>query len=126
MQTLHCSITCLASLSDYITAPATYPHPLAIFEGLLSHPYWTVTTGTHQHDVGDVYLTLTLDNPPLLGEATRPHVTLDQVDFFDNNAPFIGMDAKNFTTLTAVFTSNDLDKIILANMPCTGNLFLHG
>jgi len=126
MQTLHSSTTCLAGLSDYIAAPTTYPYLLAIFEGLLSHPYWTITPGTDQHDVGDVYLAFTLDNPPLLGEATGSHMTLDHVDFFNDNAPFISVDAKDFTTLTAVFTSNDLDKIILADMPCTGNPLLHG
>jgi hypothetical protein len=126
MQSPQRSVTHLASLSDCITTPTAHPHLLAIFEGLLSHPYWTVTTGTHQHNVGDMYLALTLDNPPLLSEPTGPHMTFDQVDFFDNDAAFVSMDAEDFATLASIFTSNDLDKIILANMPCTGNLLLHG
>jgi hypothetical protein len=73
-----------------------------------------------------VYLALTLDNSPLLGEATGPHMTFDQVDFFDDNASFISMDAEDFATLASISTSNDLDKIILANMPSTRNLLLHG
>jgi hypothetical protein len=71
-------------------------------------------------------LALTLDNPPLLGETTGPHMTLDHVDFFDDNSPFVGMDAEDFATLASVFTSNDLDKIILADMARTGNPLLHG
>jgi hypothetical protein len=126
MQMPRRSKTCLASLSDYITAPTAYPHLLTIFQGLLSHPNWEITTGTHQHDVGDMYLALTLDNSPLLGETTGPHMTLDHVDFFDDNSPFVGLDAEDFATLASVFTSNDLDKIILADMARTGNPLLHG
>jgi hypothetical protein len=126
MRTPQHSKSLLASLSDYITAPTAYPYLLTIFEGFLSHPYWKITTGTHQHDVGDVYLTLTLDNPPLLGETTGPHMTLDHVDFFDNDPPFVGMYAEDFATLASVFTSDDLDEIILANMERTGNSLLHG
>jgi hypothetical protein len=116
----------LPSLFDYITAPTAHPHFLTIFEGFLSHPYWKITTGTHQHDVGDVYLALTLNYPPLLGETTWPHMTLDHVDFFNNDPPFIDVDSKDFATLASVFTSNDLDEIILADMERTGNPLLHG
>jgi hypothetical protein len=85
-----------------------------------------ITTGAHQHHIRNVYLALTLDDPPLLGEATGSHMTLDQVDFFNDNAPFISMDTEDFATLASIFPSNNLDKVILANMPCTGNPLLHG
>jgi hypothetical protein len=116
----------LPGLFDHITAPTAHPHFLTVFEGLLSHPYWKVTTGTHQHDVGDMYLALTLNYPALLGKLTGPHMTFDHMDFFNDDPAFIGVDSKDFTTLASVLTSNDLDEIILADMECTGSPLLHG
>jgi hypothetical protein len=52
-------------------------------------------------------------------------MTLDHVDFFDDDAPLVGMNAEDFATLASVFTSNDLDEIILANMERAGNPILH-
>jgi hypothetical protein len=73
-----------------------------------------------------VYLALTLDNAPLLSETTGTHVAFDHVNLFDDDAPFIGMDAEDFATLTSVFTGDNLHKIILADVPPPGTSLLHG
>jgi len=53
-------------------------------------------------------------------------MALDHVYLLDYEASFIGMHAQDFATLPFVFSGNDLDKIILADMPRTGNSLLHG
>jgi hypothetical protein len=115
----------LGSLSNNIAAPAAHSHLLAVFEDLLSYPYRVVATGTHQHDIRDVYFPLALDNSTLLGQATRSHMAFDHVNFFDDYTPFVGMNAQDFTTLAAIFTSNDLNKIIPTNVRCMGDSLLH-
>jgi hypothetical protein len=72
-----------------------------------------------------VYLPLTLNDSPLLRQSTGPHMALDHVDLLDNDASFIGMHAEDFATLPFVFSGDDLDKIILADMPRTGSSLLH-
>jgi hypothetical protein len=105
------------SLAYRVAAPTTHTHLLSIVEAFLSHPYRQVASRTHEHDIRDVYLTLTLDNASLLREPTRSHVTLDHVDLLDDDPSFIGVHAEDLATLTFIFAGNDLDEIILADMP---------
>jgi hypothetical protein len=106
-----------ASLPYHIATPTTHANLLSIVEALLSHPYRQVTSRTYEHDIRDVYLALTLNNATLLREPTRSHVTLNHVDLLDDDASFIGMHTEDLATLTFIFARNDLDKIILADMP---------
>jgi hypothetical protein len=105
------------SLAYHVATPTTHTNLLSIVEVLLSHPYRQVTSHTHEHDIRDVYLALTLNNASLLREPTRSHVTLDHVDLLDDDPSFIGMHAEDLAPLTFIFASNDLDEIILADMP---------
>jgi hypothetical protein len=106
-----------ASLAYHVATPTAHANLLSIVEALLPHPYRQVTSRTHEHDIRGVYLALTLNNASLLREPARSHVTLDHVDLLDDDPPFIGVHTEDLATLTFIFASNDLDEIILADMP---------
>jgi hypothetical protein len=114
---LYTTVRPSANLSNRIATPTAHADLLTIFEELLPNPYREVAAGAYQHDVRHMDLTLTLNDASLLGEPTGTHMTLDHVDFLDDNTSFIGMYPEDFATLAFVFASDNLDKIILADMP---------